>query len=181
MHKNPLYRYSVGMRNKISLTSEHLLLGGLNWSFFGKKEAEMVMPERSFSFMAAQDVTALSQDLFRKSGINCFSYSRVYPDRSRTELWTDPGALRHSFLVRKYIVGAYTPTYYIPEERYSVLDSKIETFPPEIRERYINQVRDQRVLFDHAKPFKIINKTDKYCEYFIFMHRYAIDRLLDST
>ncbi|MEZ0602716.1 response regulator transcription factor [Paraburkholderia sp. IW21] len=126
------------------------------------------MPDRNFSFMAAHDVIALSQDLFIKSGINCFSYSRVYPDRSRAELWTDPNALRHTFLIKKYIVGAYTPACYTEEERYSLLDSKIETFPPNIRERYANQVNDQRILFDHASPFKIINKTDDWCEYFIF-------------
>jgi DNA-binding CsgD family transcriptional regulator len=132
------------------------------------------MPDRNFSFRAVHDVTALTHDLFRESGINCFSWSRVYPDGSRAELWTDSDALRHTFLIKKYIVGAYTPACYIPGERYAMLDSKIETFPAGIRERYVNHLRDQRVLFDHANPFKIINKADDFCEYFTF---YAPSRI----
>ena len=66
------------------------------------------MCDRNFSFIAAHDVTSLSKDLFRNSGIICYFDSRV------------------------------------------------------------NQVRDQRVLFDHANSLGRANKTDGSCEYFIF-------------
>ncbi|SDG41684.1 regulatory protein, luxR family [Paraburkholderia phenazinium] len=120
------------------------------------------------SLTAAQDVAAICKDLFRKTEINCFSYSRVYKDGSRAELWSDADALEHTFCKKKYIVGAYTPDFYGANERYAILESKIESFQIALRQRYAAQLADQRVIFDHASPFKIINKCDEYCEYFIF-------------
>ncbi|EJL94418.1 response regulator containing a CheY-like receiver domain and an HTH DNA-binding domain [Herbaspirillum sp. CF444] len=122
----------------------------------------------NISFIAANDVTSICQDFFRRSGINCFSYSRVYKDGSRSELWSDARALNHTFFEKKYIVGSYTPDYYGHKERYAILEHKVCSFTTETRNRYIAQINDQRNLFDHAFPFKIINFTDEYCEYFLF-------------
>ncbi|MFL9989426.1 response regulator transcription factor [Paraburkholderia sediminicola] len=92
----------------------------------------------------------------------------MYTDGSRAELWTDADALRHTFLEKKYIVGAYTPSYYSSEDRYVILESRIQSFRIQDRDRYVAQIIDQRELFGHAHPFKIVNIADEYCEYFIY-------------
>lgn len=126
------------------------------------------MSDLKFSLSASHDVSALAAPLFSRSGINSFSYSRVYRDGSRAELWTDANALRHTFLVKKYIVGAYTPAFYGPGERYALFEKKIDTFPRQICERYAIQLNDQKHLFDHAYPFKIVSRHRDYFEYFLF-------------
>lgn len=120
------------------------------------------------TYSSGHDVSALAASLFSRSGINSFSYSPVYRDGSRAELWTDANALRHTFLEKKYIVGAYTPAFYGPAERYALFEKKIDTFPRQICERYAIQLNDQRYLLDHAYPFKIVSRHPDYFEYFLF-------------
>jgi LuxR family quorum-sensing system transcriptional regulator SolR len=123
---------------------------------------------KNFSLSSGHDVRTLCEDFFRQTGVNCFSYSRVYSDGSRAELWSDALALQHTFIIRKYIVGAYTPAYYSSGDRYALLENRIYSFRLPDRDRYAAQIIDQREMFDHAYPFKIINKTDEFCEYFIY-------------
>lgn len=126
------------------------------------------MPDSNISLIAANDVASICRDFFASSEVNCFSYSRVYKDGSRSELWSDARALRHTFIEKKYIVGSYTPAYYRENERYAILENKVESFSEETRKRYVAQIADQKNLFDYSFPFKLINLTDEYCEYFIF-------------
>jgi LuxR family quorum-sensing system transcriptional regulator SolR len=126
------------------------------------------MGNMHFSFTASQNVAMLCQDFFNRTGINCFAYSRVYPDGSRAELWSSPDALHHTFIDKKYIIGSYTPAYYAENERYAYLENKIDLFPDIARDRYLAQIRDQKEYFDHAYPFIIVNKKDEFCEYAIF-------------
>lgn len=110
----------------------------------------------------------LCKPFFDDSGLNAFSYSRVFNDGSRSELWSDAAAFEHTFKKARYIVGAYTPQFFSRQERYSVLQKKVETYPRELRERYTQQLIDQRELFDHDNCFMIINKKEGLVEYFIF-------------
>ena len=110
----------------------------------------------------------LCKPFFDASGLNAFSYSRVFNNGSRSELWSDAGAFKHTFKKARYIVGAYTPQFFSRQERYSFLQKKVETYPRELRESYTKQLIDQRELFDHDNCFMIINKKEALVEYFIF-------------
>lgn len=114
------------------------------------------------------DTLDICKPLFDKFDLNAFSYSRVFNDGTRSELWTDAAAFEHTFYKARYIVGAYTPQYFKNKERYSFLKNKIETYPSDIKERYRKQLIDQRDYFSHDHCFVIINHQEKLCEYFIF-------------
>ncbi|QDQ83398.1 response regulator transcription factor [Paraburkholderia megapolitana] len=120
------------------------------------------------SLMATHDIAEICKDLFKAAEINFFSYSRVYKDGSRAELWSDPNALEHTFFKKKYITGTYTADYYNINERYVLLDSKIESFPDLIRDKYSMHLVDQRIIFDHTSPFEIVIKLNDSCEFFSF-------------
>lgn len=121
-----------------------------------------------FSLTVSTHVADICRIFFEKTNLNAFSYSRVYPDGSRAELWTDAAALVHTFITKPYIVGAYTPKYYYEKERYILLEQKIPDFEKKDRQNYYSQVSDQKNLFNHAYPFKIVNQLQDFCEYFIF-------------
>lgn len=110
----------------------------------------------------------LCRPFFAESGLNAFSYSRVFRDGSRCEVWSDEAAFEHTFKKAKYIVGAYTPQFFSRSEHYSFLPNKVETYPKELRERYTNQLIDQREYFDHDNCFMIINRREDFFEYFIY-------------
>src|SRR3990167_11289808 len=88
------------------------------------------------SINLSQDVEEICSPFFKKYGINGFSYSRVFQDGSRSELWSDAEALYHTFLNKKYITDQYTPDNYKREERYIFLPNKIETYQKDIRKMY---------------------------------------------
>lgn len=114
------------------------------------------------------DTLDICKPLFEKFDLNAFSYSRVFSDGSRSELWTDAAAFEHTFYKARYIVGAYTPQYFKKKERYSFLKKKVETYPDDLKERYRKQLIDQRDYFSHDHCFVIINHKEEFCEYFIF-------------
>jgi DNA-binding CsgD family transcriptional regulator len=116
----------------------------------------------------SHDILDICRPFFESSGINAFSYSRLFKDGTRSELWSDAAAFDHTFHKARYIVGAYTPQYFNKNERYSFLEEKVETYPPDLRERYRNQLLDQREYFNHCHCFSILNKAEQLCEYFIF-------------
>lgn len=120
------------------------------------------------SLLYAQDVFKICEDLFKCSGINAFSYSKIYPDGSRAELWSDAKALNHTFIKKKYISRTYTPIMFKEHEKYSVLKIKVESFPKSIKEKYLQQIADLREYFNYDNPFLIIDKEAKYCEFFLF-------------
>lgn len=114
------------------------------------------------------DVLDICRSFFQESGVNAFSYSRLYDDGTRCELWSDAAAFDHTFFKACYIVGAYTPPFFSKNERYSLLDKKIETYPKDLRDRYRNQLADQREYFNHDHCFAILNPKKDFFEYFIF-------------
>ena len=61
------------------------------------------------SFLHSDEVKQVCSGFFQRAGLNAFSYSIVYKDLSRTELWTDAEALEYSFFTKKYIPRIYTP------------------------------------------------------------------------
>ncbi|MBS7776848.1 helix-turn-helix transcriptional regulator [Acidovorax sp. CCYZU-2555] len=114
------------------------------------------------------EIKNICKPFLEKFDLNAFSYSRVFNDGSRSELWTDAAALEHTFHKARYIVGAYTPQYFKSDERYSFLKYKIETYPEGLKKRYKNQLIDQREYFNHDHCFLIIKHNEEFCEYFIF-------------
>ncbi len=133
-----------------------------------EKISDATTPSKHISILIADEVLQICNPLFEKYRINGFSYSRIYPDGSSEELWSDSLALEHTFLKKKYIVGVYTPKYFSNNERYAFLPSKIESYPDDLKRRYTQQLADQREYFNHDYSFMICNKMDGYCEYFIF-------------
>lgn len=122
------------------------------------------MANASISF----NVLDICRPFFEKSSLNAFSYSRVFKDGSRCELWSDAAAFEHTFHRARYIVGAYTPQYFQKNERYSFLEKKVENYPGELRDRYVHQLNDQREYFNHGNCFCIMNRKEEFCEYFLF-------------
>lgn len=120
------------------------------------------------SLLLAKEVRWLCAPLFRKHNINSFSYSKVFLDGSRAELWSDADALHHSFINKKYIANTYTPDNYKDEDRYVYLPNKIESHPQPIKMEYMSQLIDQKEIFDHDHCFLIVNKCKDFCEYSIF-------------
>ncbi|MGA3704660.1 response regulator transcription factor [Ralstonia nicotianae] len=118
-----------------------------------------------FIFSGARN---LCQPFFNETGLNSFSYSRLFMDGTRSEVWSDAGAFEHTFHKARYIVGAYTPQYFEQRERYSILDRKVETYPAHLRTRYRQQLADQRDYFDYDHCFAILNQNHAFSEYFIF-------------
>lgn len=114
------------------------------------------------------DAFDVCRPFFEETGLNAFSYSRLFKDGMRSEVWSDAAAFDHTFNKARYIVGAYTPKYFAQDERYSVLEKKVETYPKRLCERYRNQLVDQREYFDHDNCFAILNHEPEFCEYFIF-------------
>lgn len=114
------------------------------------------------------DALDLCRPFFAATGLNAFSYSRIFHDGSRTELWSDAAALEHTFHKARYILGAYTPPFFKSNERYSYLEKKVETYPTVLRDKYRNQLRDQRELFDHCHCFVVFSQEQDFFEYFIF-------------
>ena len=114
------------------------------------------------------DAMDICRPFFYSTGLNAFSYSRLFEDCTRSEVWSDAAALDHTFHKARYIVGAYTPQYFSKNERYSVLDKKVETYPRGLRERYRHQLAEQREFFDHDHCFMIRNQKPDFCEFFIF-------------
>jgi DNA-binding CsgD family transcriptional regulator len=102
------------------------------------------------------------------TGINSFSYSKVYPDGSRMELWSDSQALYHIFVEKKYLADCYTPNNYDEKNKYLLLEKKIEDCSTNIRKKYYLSISAQRNIFDHDNCFMIINKKEQLCEYFLF-------------
>lgn len=116
----------------------------------------------------AGNVFDICKPFFKRYQLNAFSYARIYPDGSRTELWSDALALEHTFFKKKYIVGAYTPDYFAEGEKFSFLELKVNSYPKILRERYTQQLNDQRDYFNHGHSFITVNREPDFCEYFIY-------------
>ncbi len=123
------------------------------------------------SILLAPEVKMIGESLLRAHGIdeiNAFSYSRVFLDGSRLELWSDAEALYHTFINKKYIASTYTPDSYGEEDRFVYLANKMDCYPQWLKVQYARQLEDQREFFDHDHCFLIVNKNETYCEYAIF-------------
>ncbi len=118
---------------------------------------------------ALKEVRDLCFPFITSLNLTMFAYSRVFNDGSRSELWTNLNSLDHSFVKKKYIAGFYTPNLYEDKEKYVYLPNKVNLLADkEIKQKYLNQLADQRNIFDNDNCFNIVKKSDRLCEYFIF-------------
>lgn len=131
------------------------------------------------SLSLSEKVLAICTPFFKSYQLNAFSYSRVYPDGERTELWSDIQAFEHTFFKKKYIVGAYTPQYFGNDESYIYLPSKVNEYPLQWKNKYTNQLTDQREYFNHDHCFIVINREPKFYEYSIFYAPVALRSVLN--
>ena len=107
------------------------------------------------SFRCGDAINQICSGLFKRVGLNAFSYSIVYKDLSRAELWTDLSALEYSFFEKQYIPRVYTPDL-IGDKKCFLYEYEIENFPREIEKKLRKQLSDQRELFDHDNCFFIV-------------------------
>lgn len=119
------------------------------------------------SFLFAADVYTICQPLFKKFSLNAFSYSKIYTDGSRAELWSDAYAMEHSFFGKKYIDKVYTPQY-LGQEKVVLYEKKIETYPISVRKKLMDQISDQKTIFNYDNALLISEFFDDFCEYFFF-------------
>lgn len=119
------------------------------------------------SFYYAAEMHQICKNLFRKMDINAFSYSKIYKDGSRTELWSDVAALEHSFFVKKHISQVYTPDLF-DGQKFVMYDYAVRSFPKKTRDRIANQLKDQRELFNHANCLFVIDYQAEVTEYCAF-------------
>lgn len=123
---------------------------------------------KNSSIIYTEKIKEICDPLFGQTEVNLFTYSRVYIDGSRAELWSDSQALLYSFLERKYISDIYTPDLYEVGERYVFLPTKILNFPKLIKIKYSEQLNDLKRIYGYDNCFLVINRNTKFCEYFIF-------------
>jgi len=83
----------------------------------------------NISFSAAQSVATICKDMFKAVGVNCFSYSHVYKDGSRAELWTDPIALEYMLVKKNILSGHIRMSITMPVNAMHYLRAKSNRFP----------------------------------------------------
>ena len=135
------------------------------------------------AFIYSNEVKQICQGIFRRLDLNAFSYSKIYRDGARAELWTDVNALNHSFFLKQYIRKIYTPDLF-SGQKFILYDIIVNSFPSKIKELIQNQLKDQRELFGYANCLFLIEYHAQYTEYFAFYtpksQAYAINSYLNN-
>lgn len=132
-----------------------------------KIDLSSVKSTEHVSFTSAEAVKQICTPLLQKLGLNAFSYSRIYADGSRAELWTDPLALEHTFIIKNYLKKVYSPDFF-KNVRYCMFENQVKNYAHNLVDQYVKQLGDQREIFDHDSCFLIIKRCIQYVEYFIF-------------
>ncbi len=122
------------------------------------------MKKNCRSILLANDVKAICDPFFKVTGLNAFSYTRNFPDGSRTELWSDAESFYHSFVQSKNIT--YDPCLY--DRRYVYLVEKAAGYSDDLRKHYLQVLSDQKNIFNHDNCFIVVNKSKEIIENFIF-------------
>ena len=117
-----------------------------------KVDLSAVNPTEHVSFTSTDDVKQICAPLLQKLGLNAFSYSRIYADGSRAELWTDPLALEHTFIIKNYLKNVYSPDFF-KDVRYCMYENQVKGYADNLVDQYAKQLGDQRELFDHDSCF----------------------------
>lgn len=125
------------------------------------------MKKSNISFLLSGDVFSICRPLFHKFNLNAFSYSKIYTDGSRTELWTNPKAMGYSFLEKSYIGKFYTPQY-LGKERIVIYEKKIISYPTQVRKMLEHQLADQRKIFNHDNALLIAEFNNDFWDFFFF-------------
>ena len=120
----------------------------------------------SQSFLVADEVKAICEPFFNETGLNAFSYSRIYLDGSRAELWSDVDDLFHSFIKNKYISNIYN--HALNNKKYVYLNEEVQYFHKNLQSLYLQHMTDQKNIFNHDNCFLIIKKKNKLIENFMF-------------
>ncbi len=140
--------------------------------------------QRNPAFAHSQEMQQICRGLFRRLNLNAFSFSRIYLDGSRAELWTDAYALEHSFFLKKHIDRVYTANLF-NSQNFVFYDVAIEAFPSQMKQRISNQLNDQKEYFNHANCMFLIKYYQIYTEYFAFYtpvnHSNAFNDYLNHT
>jgi LuxR family transcriptional regulator, quorum-sensing system regulator SolR len=131
------------------------------------------------STQCANDLVIICNPIFKKYNINAFSYSRIYQDGSRAELWTDPYAMEYSFLEKKYLQGIYTPAL-LGKDKVMLYEHKILNYPAMVKEKLMHQLHDQAEIFNHANALLLADVHDNFSEYF-FIYTPKSDRNAINT
>ena len=125
------------------------------------------MNKKNPSLTCGDAIQQICSDLFHKLQLNAFSYSKIFSNGARAELWSNPQALEHTFLYKRYVSNVYTPTL-LTEYEFLMYEPTMLDFPTETYEKIRYLFVDLRELFNHDNCFLILNHQLNYTEYFMF-------------
>lgn len=135
------------------------------------------------AFDHVDTVKRLSNRLYKRLGIIAFTFSRVYKDGSRCELWNDLDALKYTFVKTQNVEKVYTPPFFM-NQTFAVYDIVLENFPARARNKMAKHLQGLESTFDYANCIVLIDYQDQYTEYCMFYtHKketQAINRYLND-
>jgi DNA-binding CsgD family transcriptional regulator len=116
------------------------------------------------------DLADIFNRFFECQFINSFSHSRVYLDGSRSEVWSDSEAMKHTYLVKKYTTSvSHAPDVHSDTNKYFFLSDRVESIKnEEIRSNYVREMSDQREFFNHDNTFVVSFPGKYYNDYYCF-------------
>ncbi len=135
------------------------------------------------AFDHVETVKRLSSRLYKRLGIIAFTFSRVYKDGSRCELWNDLDALKYTFIKTQNVEKIYTPPFF-GNRTFAIYDIVLENFPSRARNKMAKHLKGLESTFDYANCIVLIDYQEEYTEYCMFYtHRkekQAINRYLND-
>lgn len=135
------------------------------------------------AFDHVNTVKRLSNRLYKRLGIIAFTFSRVYKDGSRCELWSEMDAFTHTFVKAQSIDRVYTPPLF-NNLTFAIYDIVTESFPSPVRNKISKQLRMLEDSFELSNCIVLIDYHDEYTEYCMFYtpkkDTQAINRYLNN-
>jgi len=124
-------------------------------------------PPSHISVKLAGYVSEICQPLFTQSNVTAFSFSRIYADGSRAELWSDAKALEHTFF-KNTIQDRHTDNYQFEDPRYDCLHFTFFDYPQIFGGKYLHQILSQCVYFKEMQCFVTADQFSDYFDLFIY-------------
>ena len=98
--------------------------------------------------------------IFHGYPVNSYSFSRLFKNGMRIEIWSDFLALEHTMVLNKFLPRKNTTVFYpgIFTKRFFYLESHIDGMPVHDRIKYKNQLNSLKEIFDYTRPINIVEK-----------------------
>lgn len=130
------------------------------------------MKKQNYCLTVHETVCNLAKPIMTYLALQCFQYSRIYPDGSRVELATNPEHLRLAFIEKPYMRQVFTPKLVSVEERYLSIPHWIASLPKTVKTPLSQQLNLHQELFNMGNEFALFADVDhageKYRQVFHF-------------